>query len=341
MRDAESESTDPVDDAKRPTARELFLRLGFEPLASEAVDEFQLRGRLWEFIYALAGQHIYLDHTDHLTDLDLYTWLADDWLDEADAGESPDTEQDCYLDASDFGNGLDPIIWLRYFATEPERKAFAAEHHSKVLPPHEDPPCDRDRWLPEPPGLVEDLAEEDPLPFDDDPGDEADPLGLEKADAEIRAERERQQQLTRSGDEAAEGWQRPLDQLQRTGVSLLPPDELTDETITAKLWELLHNLACQSFYVLNTNHLSDRELYGALWAHGLRDEALLPGRSRTSGWFHDCIGSGSEEHIQLWLRFYATDEERAEHAKEWPENPMPPRQQPLFNRDWRLPKGPF
>lgn len=68
----------------------------------------------------------------------------------------------------------------------------------------------------------------------------------------------------------------------------------------------------------------------------------MPGiRCRTGGWFHDFIGSGSEEDNQVWLRFYATDEDRADHVKDWPNDPMPLREKPPFNRDWRLPKGPF
>jgi hypothetical protein len=35
------------------------------------------------------------------------------------------------------------------------------------------------------------------------------------------------------------------------------------------------------------------------------------------------------------------DEERAEHGKTWSEDPIPPKEKSPFNRDWRLPKGPF
>ncbi|MBM3839412.1 MAG: hypothetical protein FJ398_15860 [Verrucomicrobia bacterium] len=341
MPDPEIDPLDPLETAPWRPAREVFRRLDYEPLASAALDDFQLRGRLWELIYALAGRRIYLHHTDHLTDCRLYAWLADEWLDEEMADIPPELEWNHDVDASDFDNGLDPVIWLRFFATESERKEFAADHNLKSVPAHEDPACDRDRWLPGPPGIPEAAEDDDSFPFDDEPDDESDPLGLERADAEIRAEKERQQELAREASQTPGAWERPIDRLQRAGVSFLPPDELTDETIPAKLWELLHNLACQSFYVQNSNHISDRELYAALWTRGLRDEALLPGRSRTGGWFHDCIGSGSDEHSQLWLRFHATDQERAEHARRWPDDPMPPREKPPFNRDWRLPKGPF
>jgi hypothetical protein len=329
-----NDNHDPLDDCEWPPARDLFRRLGYEPLPPAVLDDFQLPGRLWEFIYAMAGRRIYLCHTDHVSDPDLYAWLHDEWLEQELADSPSEPEENPYVDMTDFGNGLDPIIWLRYFATEEQALAFAAEHNLPSIPAHEDPPWDRDRWLPMPPGVSEESD-------DEDPEESPDPLGLQKVDEAIHAEKQEEEMAAFTGGEPPEGWQRPVDQLRQTGITLLPPDELTDETVTAKLWELLHNLACRGFYVLNTDHLSDRELYAGLWHHGLREEALLPGRSRTGGWFHDFIGSGSEEDIELWLRYYATEEERAEHAKEWPEAPLPPRVKPPHNRDWRLPKGPF
>lgn len=338
---------EPFDDCAWLPARELFRRLGFEPLPPAALDDFQLRGRLWEFIYALAGQRFYLDHSDHLSDRELYTWLHDEWLEEQVADLPPEAEWNCHLDMTDFNNGTDPIIWLRYFATERERLEFATEHSLDSLPAHEDPPYDRDRWLPGPPGVPPGTGEEKPR-FEEEDGEASDeednasdPLGLQKVDAQIEAEKRRREMIATAGAGLSEDWQRPIDGLQQAGGSLLPPAELTDETLTPKLWELLHNLACRGFYVVHTDHLSDCELYTELWTCGLRDEALLPGKSRTSGWFHDFIGSGSEKDIQLSLRYYDTEAERADHARQWPEDPMPPKEKPPFNRDWRVPKGPF
>lgn len=34
-------------------------------------------------------------------------------------------------------------------------------------------------------------------------------------------------------------------------------------------------------------------------------------------------------------------EDRAKHGNEWPKDTIPPKEKPPFNRDWRLPKGPF
>ena len=38
---------------------------------------------------------------------------------------------------------------------------------------------------------------------------------------------------------------------------------------------------------------------------------------------------------------YASDDERSQHAKGWPKDTLPAKEKPPFNRDWRLPKGPF
>jgi len=45
--------------------------------------------------------------------------------------------------------------------------------------------------------------------------------------------------------------------------------------------------------------------------------------------------------MQLWLRYHASDDERAKHAKEYPRDELSPKEKPQCNRDWRLPKGPF
>lgn len=353
-----SDQIDPFDDCEKVPAEELFRRLGFNPIPPSTLDDFQLRGRLWEFIYALAGCRFYMCHSNHISDRELYTWLHDEWLKEDVPDIPPEADWNCRMDMTDFDNGTDPIIWLQYFATEEQRLEFAMEHNLKSIPAHEDPPFDRDRWLPEPPrelNLTE-FPDEDVFAADEDlEGDsvetEDDPLGLAAADAAIRAENQRQQ-FEHSEDHPredptsifggeSEGWQRPVDKLNQIGASLLPPDELTDETLTSKLWELLHNLACTGFFVLHTNHLSDRELYAELWRRGLRDEALLPGKIKNGGWYHDFIGSGSEEDIQLDLRYYASNEERAQHSTDWPDIPLPPKETAPYNRDCRSPKGPI
>ena len=334
---------DPFDDCEWLPARDLFRKLGYAPLPPAALDDFQLRGRLWEFIYALAGRRFYLHDSNHLNDHELYLWLHDSWFNEQVADIPFEADWNCHVGVLDVANESerDEQIRLRCFATEKERTEWSLRNPHKELPRRQTAPYDRDHWLPEPPGIPPDSGDEQLFFEDDDEHDESDPLGLEAVDTEIAPQKERELLAAITDGEQPEGWQRPIDQLQKTGGTLLPPDELTDETITAKLWELLHNLALQGFYVSHTNHLNDRELYAELWMRGLRDEALLPGKCKSGGWFHDLLGSWGEDELQPWLRFYASDAERAQHSKDYPQDKIPPKQKPSFNRDWRLPKGPF
>lgn len=344
MPDQPLDLIDPFDDCDWLPARELYGKLGFNPPPPSMVDDFQLRGRLWEFIYALAGRRFYLHRSDHLNDQQLYQWLFHKWFEEKVADIPFAAEWNCHVGVLDIENDNEPDrqIYLRYFASEKERLEWAALNPRKKLPPRQAAPNDRDRWLPEPPGFPE-TNENEKMFFEDDEVDPhvSDPLGLEAVDAEIAAQKEQLRPAEMAEKQPAEDWQRPVDKMRRAGLTCLPPPELTNETLGAKLWELLHNLALQGFYVSHTDHLSDREVYGELWTHGLRDEALLPGKCKNGGWFHDFLGSWTDADMELWLRYYATDEERTKHAKEYPEDKIPSKEKPLFNRDWRLPKGPF
>lgn len=302
--------------------REMLADRGFtSPPPEEVHDERELRGRLWELIYALAAQRFFIFATDHLDDRELYARLHEELLEELNADIDPRHEFNCHHDMADAQTDEGAEVWLRYHAGPDDREDWANQFPEFPMPPHETPPHDRDRFLPSP---------YPPAPEPEEPED--DPLGLAAVDREIRGEAPARRRRT---------WERPLDSLSRAGFSPLPPDEITDEAMAAYLWLLLHELSCRGFWVLNTGHLSDRELYEELWHNGLRAEAILPGKTPRGGWFHDCTGSGSDEHHHLWLRFHASDEARARHARAYPDEPLPPREAPPHPRDWRLPKGPF
>ena len=355
--DAEKcEVFDSIEDAEWIPARAILAREGFTPLPMTEVDRAQLRGRLWELIYGLAGRRIFLHSTDHLSDIALYEWL-DAFLDRECADCPPDAETNYRVDVSERKTGADHSThnWLRYYARETERQQWAHDFPEDHIPPAEKPPHDRDRFLPEPP---RGLPEWNP-PTDDDP------LGLSDANSKIRIENLKDEIAQATGGEFTEtksadvppaieqayleqvrdierdGWQRPMDALAKHTAAPLPPDELTDEALTPRLWELLHNLACRGFYVLHTDHLSDRALYETLWKKGLREEAILPGRSRTGGYFYDTIGSYGPEELEIHERYYESEKDRARHLAEFPDATPPPREPPPFSRDWRLPKGPF
>lgn len=349
---------DPVEDGEECTPREIFARHGYAPLPPADLSELELPGRLWELLYAAAARRFFFHSTNHLSDRQLYTLLWEEWLNHPTVEIPLEAETNTNWIISEFNaNGMTgDEIWLRYYADDDIRRALTLES-DEILPPHEDLPYDRDRHLPTAPIPLE--AHSGWLPSDDEPAEESesgepDPLGLAEVDREIAAAKgssfpDEPPPLT-SPDSAfesqldanePENWRPPAEDFARKKIPLFPPAELTEETLTPILWELLHDLSLQGFYVQHSNHFTDRDLYAELWERGLRDPAYLPGRNPRGGWFHDFLGSWDEEQTQLWLRYYATDEERARHAREYPKDIIPPKEKPVCNRDWRLPKGPF
>jgi hypothetical protein len=357
VRDDAPTFIDPAEDCPMRTPREILARQGYTPPAPHELSERQLPGRLWELLYAAAARRLFFDFSDHLSDRQFYALLWEQWIDEPVADIPLEAETNTTLLVAEL-NAIGMTheeIWLRYYADDRDRALMAP---GEAVPPHEHPPFNRDRFLPTPPIPLETdaswLSDGDDDPSAEDGEDESDPLGLAEVDREIAAAKID----STPGDtlpldppntdfaahlRAAEpgNWRPPAEQLVAQNVPLLPPDEITEETLTPILWELLHNLALRGFYVLHTDHLSDRELYAELWQQGLREPAYLPGRNPRGAWIHDFLGSWGDDEMQLWLRHYASDEERAQHAQEWPNDAMPPKEKPISNRDWRLPKGPF
>ncbi|MFZ0427736.1 MAG: hypothetical protein WAO20_06440, partial [Acidobacteriota bacterium] len=123
-----------------------------------------------------------------------------------------------------------------------------------------------------------------------------------------------------------------MDRLIQEGVEMPPPEGLTDEQVSAKLWEVVRVLERLQVYITSTDHLSDRELYTHLWSDALREDAMIcsvPGFS----WNIDVIGSGSEEDTETWLRYYASEQDRKRWARDWPGSPLPEHDDLPYDRD--------
>jgi hypothetical protein len=137
--------------------------------------------------------------------------------------------------------------------------------------------------------------------------------------------------------------EQPFDVLIRSGLTLPPPEELDDAQITVKLWEVIRGLAFLRVFLLFTDHLSDRELYARLWSDILRVPTALEPEDYDGAWHIDLTGTGSdsEEGIAIYLKYYADDNERRSWQEEWPDDPLPDREQRPFDRDRYLPRPPF
>lgn len=294
--------------------RDLLARRGFHPACLEEMEEGDLAGRLWELLYALAGIQHFFCGSNHLSDRDFYRWLQGHWL------AQPGEEREVPL-----------VVKVADSAGVAEAWRGPGEPTSSGLVPA----GERDRWLPRP-----------TLPFDLDDDDwKGGRLGDGAAkDDLLAAGADGGQRRDTLGARGQERWERPLDALMRHGVSILPPDEIHDEAMPARMWALLHELACRGFYLLHTDHLGDRELYSQIWRVCLRDPALLPGRCEDSGWYHDFAepGLARTPAEATWLRYYASEEERGSWAlAKSGQTVLPARETPPCQRDWRLPKGPI
>ena len=107
------------------------------------------------------------------------------------------------------------------------------------------------------------------------------------------------------------------------------PGVLSDENLHEILWDVIQKLYDKRIVLDFTGHLSDRELYSLIY----RD--ILPSREKKidSGvhYLHwDCTGPSRDPEV--WLRYYATEEDRELWAETY-HLPLPKTADPPYPRD--------
>ncbi len=136
-----------------------------------------------------------------------------------------------------------------------------------------------------------------------------------------------------------EGQHSPLfDTLVNGDLSLPAPDELADQDLEKKLWEIIYALALLGVFLHNTDHLNDRELYEDLWQDALREDYFIQPANKDYACHIDMIGSGSEEDLLIFLQYYADEGEREWWKNEYPQDDFPASEQKPYERDRHLPK---
>jgi hypothetical protein len=118
-------------------------------------------------------------------------------------------------------------------------------------------------------------------------------------------------------------------------LSLPHPESLESGELHDLLWDTIRKLYARRIVLDFTDHLSDRELYRLIY----RD--ILPSAEKKidslSNYLHwDCAGMGGDPSI--WLRYYASDEERQMWADDL-NDPLPPSEEPPYPR--QLPRRPL
>ena len=131
------------------TYLEQFTEMGLNIPAPEKIDDKKLSKKLWEIIYSLVEKEVFLCHTDHLNDRELYTKLYTDTLQANDVKELPPTPgATCIIDLVSGGSDEANDLYLKYYASESEREIWQSDWPEDKIPEHEELPYDRDRLLP-------------------------------------------------------------------------------------------------------------------------------------------------------------------------------------------------
>jgi len=128
--------------------------------------------------------------------------------------------------------------------------------------------------------------------------------------------------------------------LENSGLEVPAPESLDDDALKIKLKDIIDRMASVGSYLLHTNHVSDRDLYGYLYHEALREETVLFPENPSYAYMIDLTGSGSEDDNQTYLKYYADEEYRRQWAHDWPNDPIPEHEEPPFDRDRFLPQSP-
>ncbi|MBI4657746.1 MAG: hypothetical protein HY735_02655 [Verrucomicrobia bacterium] len=126
------------------------------------------------------------------------------------------------------------------------------------------------------------------------------------------------------------------DRLAGAGVVMAGPDELSDEDISRRLWTVINALVTLRIVPVSTDHLSDREAYTHLWKLVRSGEPAVIPHYFSKGWYIDFAGGG-EEGINIYLKYYANEEERLQYSTQFPDRAIPAHCVPPYDRDRLIP----
>jgi len=129
----------------------LLENTGLEIPAPDEIADEALARKLNEVVERMASVGAYLLHTNHLSDRELYHYLYFEGLRE-EAVLFPENPSYAYMiDLTGSGSDSDNQTYLKYYASNEHREQWARDWPADPMPEHEDPPLDRDRFLPQSP----------------------------------------------------------------------------------------------------------------------------------------------------------------------------------------------
>lgn len=129
----------------------LLENSGLEVPPPESLDDDALKIKLKEIVDRMASVGSYLLHTNHLSDRDLYDYLYHEALREETVLFPENPSYAYMIDLTGSGSEDDNQTYLKYYADEEYRRRWAHDWPNDPMPEHEEPPFDRDRFLPQSP----------------------------------------------------------------------------------------------------------------------------------------------------------------------------------------------
>jgi len=127
-------------------------------------------------------------------------------------------------------------------------------------------------------------------------------------------------------------------ELNAIDVELPEPDDLDDVALHKALWCIIEGLARLRVFLDQTDHPSNRELYTQLLRELLPEEMPALDVDENSARHIDVLGYDKPE---LYLKYYADEKTRESWRFDFPDDPIPPREDPPHHRDSHLPQNWF
>lgn len=137
--------------AEQISVLRLLENSGFNVPAPESLADDALKIKLKEIIDRMASVGAYLLHTNHVSDRDLYEYLYNDALREETVLFPENPSYAYMIDLTGSGSEDDNQTYLKYYADADYRRQWAHDWPDDPMPEHEEPPFDRDRFLPQSP----------------------------------------------------------------------------------------------------------------------------------------------------------------------------------------------